>query len=57
MTWSIHNKKCLRCGGCVSVCPIGALELKEHIIHDDKACTLCGVCERVCPIKAIKVEK
>jgi electron transport complex protein RnfB len=57
MTWNIDNKKCVRCGGCVSVCPFAALELKEHIIHDDDACTLCGICEKVCPVKAIKVSK
>ena len=57
MPWSIDNKKCVRCGGCVSVCPFAALELKEHIIHDDKTCTLCGICEKVCPVKAIVVSK
>ena len=57
MSWHIDSKKCIRCGGCVSVCPFGALKLKEHIIFDEKLCTLCGICESVCPIKAIKVEK
>jgi len=57
MPWNINNKKCMRCGGCVSVCPFGALELKEHIIFDEKLCNLCGICEKVCPINAIKVKK
>ncbi len=55
--WEIDNKKCLKCGGCVSVCPFGALELKDTIIHDKSLCNLCGLCEKVCPVKAIKVRK
>jgi ferredoxin len=57
MTWTINNNRCLRCGGCVSVCPAAALELKDNIIRDDKLCTLCGVCEKACPVEAIKVIK
>ncbi len=57
MSWKINNDVCVKCGGCVSVCPFGALELKDHIIHNDDLCTLCGICEKVCPVKAIKVEK
>jgi ferredoxin len=57
MAWEIDSKKCMRCGGCVSVCPLGALELKENVIHDSKLCTLCGICEKACPIAAIKVKK
>ncbi|MFQ6056789.1 MAG: DUF362 domain-containing protein [Methanosarcinales archaeon] len=55
--WSIDKEKCIRCGGCVAVCPVGALELKENIIHDKEKCTLCGLCEKACPVNAIKVEK
>ena len=57
MAWSIESRKCIRCGGCVSVCPFGALELKEQILHDGSLCTNCGICQNVCPVKAIKVEK
>jgi ferredoxin len=57
MTWNINNDKCLRCGGCVSVCPVAALELKDNVINDAKLCTLCGICEKFCPVGAIKVTK
>ncbi|MBU3896550.1 MAG: 4Fe-4S binding protein [Nanoarchaeota archaeon] len=58
MVWSIDNEKCLRCGTCVSVCPIIALDLKERgIICDKTKCTLCNNCSKACPVKAIKVEK
>lgn len=57
MTWNIDRKLCLKCGACVSVCPVAALELKEEILQNPKICTLCGVCEGVCPVSAIKVTK
>jgi ferredoxin len=57
MTWNINSNKCLRCGGCVSVCPVAALELRDNVIYDVKLCTLCGVCEKACPVEAIKVTK
>jgi ferredoxin len=57
MTWTINNNKCLRCGGCVSVCPTAALELRDNILHDQKLCTNCGICEKACPVEAIKVTK
>jgi len=57
MTWDINNNKCMRCGGCVSVCPFAALELKESILYNEKLCNLCGICEKTCPVGAIKVNK
>ncbi|MCK4429245.1 MAG: 4Fe-4S binding protein [Candidatus Aenigmarchaeota archaeon] len=56
--FKVDKDKCLRCGGCVSVCPKDALELTEQgIVRDEKKCTECGVCARFCPVGAIKVEK
>ncbi len=58
MAWKIDRDKCLRCGACVSVCPVLALELREDgIKNDTRRCTLCGICERVCPSRAIEVKK
>lgn len=46
------------CGGCVSVCPVQALELRENVLYvDTKKCIDCGNCEKVCPAGAIKVVK
>ncbi len=57
MAWSVNNEKCMRCGGCVGVCPVNALELTEFGLKCDKNCTLCGICAKFCPVGAIKVEK
>lgn len=57
MTWNINIDKCIRCGGCVSVCPCAALDLKDNVFLDAKLCNLCGVCEKACPVEAIKVTK
>jgi len=56
--WKIDRQKCIKCGGCVSVCPFQALDLnKDELIRDKSKCTFCGICEKVCPVKAIKVHK
>ncbi len=57
MNWKINNKKCLRCGGCVSVCPVGALELREDVVYDTDVCIWCGDCKKACPVDAIEVIK
>ena len=55
MKWKINNQKCLKCGGCVSVCPTGALDLQDHVLYNEKLCILCGDCQEACPIEAIEV--
>jgi ferredoxin len=57
LTWKIDFNRCIRCGGCVSVCPTAALELRDNVIRDEKLCTLCGICDKTCPVNAIKVTK
>jgi len=54
--WAIDREKCLKCGACVAVCPVLALELGDSGIKNDKEkCTLCGVCTKICPVGAIEV--
>jgi len=49
---------CLRCGGCVGVCPAAALGLTEHGIECDSGkCTSCSACVNFCPVGAIELIK
>jgi len=57
MPWSLNKEKCLKCGACVAVCPVGALELKNFPENDKEKCTLCGICQKACPVAAITVTK
>lgn len=51
---NIFDKKCNRCGMCVSVCPCDAISLKEvNITVDLNKCTLCGLCWNNCKNEAI----
>lgn len=56
MSLNIDRDKCLRCGGCVGVCPVEALELTENgVIIDREKCIECGICDNICPVGAIEV--
>jgi ferredoxin len=58
MALSIDRVKCIYCGGCTSVCPVNALELKETYIDiDQKKCIKCANCVKFCPAAAITLEK
>jgi len=51
----VDNSKCIQCGGCVSVCPVAALELKNEIVCNEK-CIKCKNCINFCPVGALKLE-
>lgn len=47
-------EQCTGCVACVSVCPYGAIAMKEDIAEIDlHKCTLCGACVDECPVDAI----
>ena len=54
----VKIKGCYGCGGCVAVCPQGAISL-----NDEKAtvvlekCIGCKICESVCPLGLINIDK
>jgi ferredoxin len=47
---------CLRCSGCVGVCPVSALTLREHGIECNEDCIKCGICVNFCPVQALSLE-
>ena len=54
----VAAEKCMGCGGCAAVCPMGLHRLApdgraEHV-HDPARCTGCGACAEVCPTGAIR---
>ena len=51
----IDRRKCIKCGGCVSVCPFDALEISNELNCNEK-CTRCGACVRFCPVGALRLE-
>ena len=55
----LDRESCFHCGGCVSLCPTGALGLAEDYsleLEEDK-CVYCEVCIPACPVRALKVRK
>ena len=59
MVSTVNNEKCLRCGGCVSVCPQACIDLHEvkGIQINKLKCNSCGICVTFCPAKALVLKK
>lgn len=51
------TKECIGCGACESVCPFGAISMKDGKAFIGDACTQCGACIETCPVGAILREK
>lgn len=54
---NVDKTKCIYCGGCVSVCPVNALTLREVAIYCDEKCTNCEICVKFCPVGALSIKK
>ncbi len=54
MSVKVKPDICTGCETCVSVCPFGAIEMREGKAFITDACTLCGACVEACEFKAIE---
>lgn len=53
----VDEKKCIGCGACTSICPVGAIKLvKGKAVLDTKKCIKCGGCAQFCPATAIDIK-
>lgn len=58
MAVKINHEICIKCIGCVGICPVGALKYEGGtIIVDSEKCTECGQCVKFCPVKAPSLKK
>jgi ferredoxin len=46
------SDKCLQCGFCARVCPVGAIDLENSALIDKEKCILCCACIKGCPENA-----
>ena len=50
----VDPKKCIACGACVNVCPVGAISEGDGKFEiDADTCISCGACAGTCPTGAI----
>jgi Fe-S-cluster-containing hydrogenase component 2 len=57
MMIDVNLKLCDECATCISVCPVDAIILENHIKVDEGKCISCGNCISVCPMGALTSDK
>jgi L-aspartate semialdehyde sulfurtransferase ferredoxin len=54
MKVEVHHGRCISCAGCVGVCPVDTITLKElHLTIEQGPCISCGLCIQMCPVGAL----
>lgn len=55
---ALRSELCTYCGGCVGVCPCGALQLEEtRLVIMEERCNDCKLCIPTCPVGALAAEQ
>lgn len=55
--FAVEPKKCIGCGQCADVCPVGAAAMQDKkAVIDKSLCIGCGECLTVCPKKAMHID-
>lgn len=49
----IDSHKCVGCGKCAAICPMGNLKMRQGISEAGDRCTMCYRCINTCPKQAI----
>jgi ferredoxin len=52
--FKVDNDKCVRCGTCVSVCPMNNIEIIDDKVTYNHNCEVCSACLHWCPQNAIQ---
>lgn len=54
----VNWDECIQCTACVSICPTGALHIKDRKVmeigFDSEKCIACELCTKPCPPRAIE---
>lgn len=57
MAMVVDKSTCVGCEACISICPVGAIEMKDGKADINKdICINCGACVSECPVEAITSE-
>jgi len=52
--FKVDDEKCIRCGTCVSVCPMNNIEIVDDKVTWNHNCEVCSACIHWCPQNAIQ---
>ncbi len=52
---TIDQDRCINCGVCIDICPVGAIAEIDGYPEINESCRLCKLCIKKCPVEAISL--